>query len=284
MKEFFFDYLAKIRLAARPAIFIYFVVMYLLFFLSMIFINSIITFLHFRLSHELSVIEDWIFHKRWEIVLVSKCIAVFLVYHLVKIRVDDAAYLKKIFKWQWSSPPLQFWVVISFFMSMIIIIGRPTLMGPPGLFFEFKFISFLASFIYFALDAPMVFWLVGTKVTKWSDVLLLTPCLALFPTIGIYIAFLGDAENLLPTYIYAFYFLFFLSHSVFNHSHAFLFLLMFVGPCFWAFGLDPLWGGSFSLFKINNILGVSTWIGLLIVGFVYLKYVTRDNPLLIRKV
>ncbi|HAZ12051.1 MAG: hypothetical protein A2X86_06635 [Bdellovibrionales bacterium GWA2_49_15] len=284
MKESFFDYLTKFRTAARPAVFVYFAVMYLFFFLSMIFINSIITFLHFRLSHELSVIEDWVFHKRWEIVLMSKFIAVFFIYHLIKIRVDDVAFLRKIFKWHWTSPPLYFWVVISFLIIMILIMGRPTLMGPPGLFLEFKFTSLLASFFYFALDAPLVFWLVGTKVTKWSDILLLTPCLALFPVIGIYTAFLGDAENLFPTYVYAFYFLFFLSHAAFNHFHAFLFLLLFVGPCFWAFGLDPLWGGSFSLLKINSILGASTWLALLMIGPLYVKYVTSDNPILLRKV
>ncbi|MEK6625470.1 MAG: hypothetical protein AABY86_10905 [Bdellovibrionota bacterium] len=271
MKEFFFDYLIKVRAAARPMLFLHFAVMYLIFFLSMIFINSIITFLHFRLSHELSVIEDWVFHKRWEIVLVSKLIAVFLIYKLVKIRVDDVAYLRKIFKWQWSPPPLQFWVIISFFMVIIIIMGHPTMMGLPWLFLEFKFMSFLASLVYFALDAPLIFWLVGTKVTKWSDILLLAPCLALFPTIGIYIAFLGDAENLFSTYVFAFYFLFFLSNSLFNPSHAFLFLLLFVGPCFWGFGLDPLWGGSFSLFKINNILGASIWSAFLIMGPLYLR-------------
>ena len=281
MKHFLIDYWIKLRAAARPAVFIYFIATYLFFFLTIIFINSIITFLHFRLSHDLSVIEDWVFHKRWEIVLISKLIAVFFVYHILKIRVDDMAYFHKAFKMNWTSPPLQFWVLLSAFIVIIVVIGHPSLVGPPSLFLEFKFTSFLASCVYFGLDGPLVFWLVGIKVTKWQDILILSPILALFPVIGIYISFLGDAENLLPTYVYAFYFLFFLSSSMFERSHAFLFLLLFVGPCFCVFGLDPLWGGSFSVFKINDILGAATWGTFLIMGPLYLKYAEAGSKILL---
>jgi|GEM_PF-4837192 len=266
------DYWKKLKVSLSYQLLIYIFLSLFICVLSSLIINSFLTFLHLQLGHDLSVIEDWIFHRRWEIAFASKIIGCLGSLYFIRIQIDDLAFFRKTFRFNFVRPQPIFITMIIYLGLILLIIGRPVLSGPIKLYWWQKFVSLLAPLLFLGIDGLLIYSLVGIKIISWRDVVIATPIFALATTISLYGLFLGDAEYLVPSFFCSVLFFYLLGGKHFDRIHAFYFLLLFLGPFYFILGFDPLWGGSFSVLKFNAIIGPITWAVFFAISLLYLNF------------
>jgi hypothetical protein len=245
----------------------------LLYVVIFIILSSIGAFFHFLLDHEISIVESWLHNNHWEILIVAKLIALYLLNRWFVVRLYQMKSIRELIRElvRWPEPKA---VVISFFMlTSHLVLGEAVYTGQNLSYWYHHFASFLGLFLYFGIEFIVIAYLDDVLNQKEQPSFL---WLSIVYTVSFALAFrlsIPDYYGLLPYVIFCFSTLMYLSGKAFRSwSNVVCFLLVFVAPMGSLFGLDPVWGDDFSPFRLERKLALSFLAVIWVISFCYYKY------------
>lgn len=256
-------------LGKQVAFYFYFYIVIWLIHLVMI---SLVSYFHLLLNHNISTIGDWIVDRGWTLIIISKLIVFILVYQFVRLKADYLVLLKKYFKNAIQWPRQEMYVCLMFLLIGIMSLGKVG--WNSSLIFELDRIalSSVGTFLFFAFDYVFLvilnlFFPVGDEGK--------TKKIILFSFLFYFFSFITfQYEQIISMKLLAYFFLL-LYVGLWrrpNWSLPLMFLVLFIVPAFSLLGLDPVWGHSFTFFKmLRNISTISIFI-LVFFATAYLDY------------
>jgi hypothetical protein len=239
-------------------------------------LSSIGAFFHFLLNHEISIVEAWLHNNKWEILIVSKLLSLFLLHRWFSMRLYHLKSLRSLINELMTWPESKALVVPMFMTASYLTLAK-VLIAPQNLgYWYFYFVSFAGLFLFFGIEFIVMAHLEDVLNQKEKPRRLQ---LGIFYTLIFAAAFklsVPDYYGLLPFVIFSFSTLLYLSGNSFsNWSNVICFLLLFVAPMGCFFGLDPIWGNDFSPFKVERNLGLTFLAIIWMISFGYYKF--RDQ-------
>lgn len=251
----------------------------LLFVVIFILLSSIGAFFHFLLDHEISIVESWLHNNHWEILIIAKLISLFLLNRWFQMRLYQLRTFRELVRElvHWPEPKA---IVISVFMLISYLSLSGVIYTGQNLgYWYYHLASFLGLFMFFGIEFIVIAYLDGVLNKKEQPSLL---WLSISYTLIFAAAFrlsVPDYYKLLPYVVLSFSSLVYLSGKSFKSwSNVVCFLIVFVAPMGSIFGLDPVWGDDFSLFKVKEKLGHTLLAVIWMISFSYYKY--RDQIIL----
>lgn len=233
---------------------------------------SLVSFFHFLLDHNMAVIENWLYRNAWEMIIISKVIAAFIIIKALKLNNYFSKSLFKILKEdEWK--PNRSLIVILFFLSILFYAlilqfggGITNNSKQTG----FAYISFFGSILFYLVDLFTVSILVRNVdfQNKKKNVILGILILSLF------IIF---TKATLP-YINKFFILILLHFLTLlvllfrqskNMANPLLYALVVIGPFSSFYGLDIVWENAHSVYSYKNSLPVAGIIGIWLIALGY---------------
>jgi hypothetical protein len=244
-----------------------------------IILSSIGAFFHFLLNHEISIVESWLHHNHWEILIVAKLLALLLLNRWFRVRSYEMKSIRELVR-ELIRWPEHRAIVISFFMiSSYLSLTGTVYVGQNLGYWYYHLTAFFGLFLYFGIEFVVIAYLDDVLNQKTSPPKF---WLSLFYTIFFALSFrlcVPDYYNLLPYLIFCFSSLILLSGKSFKSwSNVVCFLFVFVAPMGSIFGMDPVWGDDFSPFTVKTKLALPFLAVIWMVSFCYYKY--RDQIIL----
>lgn len=243
---------------------------------SVIILVSIGAFFHFLLDHEISIVESWLHNNHWEILIISKLLSLYLINQWFTVRLYELKTIRTLIKElvRWPEPKA---VVISIFIVISsLVLGKIGVTGHTFSYWYYHFASFLGLILFFGIEFIVIVYLddILNQHEKPSKLWLSLVYTMLFT--GAFMLTVPDYYGLLPYVVFCYSSLIYLSGKSFRiWSNVVCFLLLFVAPMGSFFGLDPVWGGDFSPFKLQDKLSVLFLALVWTISFCYYRY--RDQ-------
>ncbi len=229
-------------------------------------IVSIISFFHFLLDHKLGVIEDWIFDKGWEIVVIGKVLSFILVQKFVQLPSGSRQPFRDLVIETWKRPSRQIFALCIASFLIFMLTCAP-----------------LVNSNYHASIFKMMISYIGITVLVLLDVLLLlslrfhhgfSPWESRLTIVIMSLVYCLGNDVLFP-FAQAFGMREFFLHLVTlqlavwgrdNWSDAAFFVGLVTAPMAALIGLDPVWGAKFSLFYASSSAGIASSISIWIIA------------------
>lgn len=241
--------------------------------ITAVILTSIGAFFHFLLDHEISIVESWLHNNHWEILILSKLFSLFLLNRWFTMRLYQLKSIRELVRELVHLPEPKAIVVSVFMVVSYLTLARASYSPHNVGYWYYNLTSFLGLFFFFAIEFIVIAYL--------DDVLSNTKQLSLPWTCALYIGFftlayrlsVPDYYGLLPYVIFCYSTLLYLSGNSFRSwSNVVSLLLLFVAPMGAFFGLDPVWGDDFSLFKFKDKLNLTFLALVWVISFCYYKY------------
>lgn len=230
---------------------------------------SVFVFFHFLLEHDMSTIENWLNRNTWEILILSKLVALFLSTKITKLNLVDDIKYRDVLKRSFRIPSIRVgglvFFILTIFYAFITQFGGGVNVG------QFKeelfYSSFIGSFFFYSCDFVfmyILFKIYSPEKRDLSKVMYLT-----------LLIFIGSSKLALPylSKYYIFLMVHFLSLYIFllkdQLSDSFIYALFVIAPLSSIYGLDIVWDNSYSLFSYQKPLPVLGIIGIWLLGLGY---------------
>lgn len=254
----------------------YYGIYQLIYVVMVVILSSFGAFFHFLLNHEISIVESWLHHNHWEILILSKLFSLFLINRWFKVKHYELKSIRELVIELVHWPETKA-VVLSFFMIIsYLALGEVNEVSQNIGYWYYHLTSFLGLFLYFGIEFIVIAYL-DDVLNEKKEIGLFWP--SLFYTFLFGFAFrmsVPDYYGLLPHVILCFVMLMMLSGKSFRSwSNVVCFLLVFVAPLGSLFGMDPVWGDDFSPFKLGKKLNLAFLAVIWMISFCYYKY--RDQ-------
>lgn len=244
-------------------------VLFLLFHLSTI---SLVSFFHFLLDHDMSVIENWLYRNAWEMIFVSKAIAAFIIIKSLQLNnyfIKDFFVILKEDTWRPTRSALVFIIFLAvIFHALIFQFGGEIVGGNKSV--DFVYVSFLGSIFFYFIDFIVINVLVRNIELKSKRKFLLL-------TLVITLIFMMFTKATLP-YISKYYvflilhfftLLLFLFSNKKNIMNPILYSVFIIGPLSAFYGLDLVWDNAHALYSYKQSLPVIGIVGVWFIGLIY---------------
>jgi len=252
----------------------YYLAFELLFACLVMIFSSIGAFFHFLLEHEISIIESWLHHNHWEIIIISKILSLFLLIKWFDIRLYQVQSFKELFSLFFRRPEQKAVVISSFVLLSCLALGDYKFVMQNWGYWYNHLIAFIGITLFFGLEFVFMAFLNEIYHDEKAD----TPNLGetLFVLVSFAISYrlsIPDYYDLFEYSIFCFSILFFLTGLNFkNSSNTLVFILVFVSPMATFCGLDPVWGEDFSIFRSESKLKLPFLVVIWMVSFIYYRY------------
>lgn len=254
----------------------YYTTFQLIFVAGVIILSSVGAFFHFLLDHEISIVEAWLHNNKWEILIISKLLSLFLVHRWFSMRLYELKSLQTLVHElvHWPDPTA---IVISAFMLIsYLVMGNVVISHQNMSFWYLHFLSFSGMFLFFAIDFVVMAHLEDVLNQKEKPRRLPLGIFYIGCFTAAYLMTVPDYYGLLPYVIFTFSTLLYLSGAHFTSwSNVVCFLLVFVAPMGAVFGLDPVWGDDFSPFRVERKLGLTFLAVIWVISFGYYQFRNR---------
>lgn len=254
----------------------YYATFQLIFVAGVIILSSVGAFFHFLLDHEISIVEAWLHNNKWEILIISKLISLFLVHRWFSMRLYQLKSLQTLVHElvHWPDPSA---IVISAFMLIsYLVIGKVEISHQNMNFWYLHFLSFSGLFLFFAIEFVVMAHLEDVLNQKEKPARLPLGIFYIACFTAAFLMTVPDYYGLLPYVIFTFSTLLYLSGKHFTSwSNVVCFLLVFVAPMGALFGLDPVWGDDFSPFRVERKLGLTFLAVIWVISFGYYQFRNR---------
>lgn len=251
---------------------------YLLTGLFQLVIVSLISFFHFLLDHKLGVIEDWVFDKGWEIVLLVKISAFYVIQKFVHLPSLSRQPFRDLILETWKRPSRNLFALSVAAFFVILFFSSPEANIEHGANVFKSIMSYISSSIVILLDVLLLLSLrfhhgFGSWESRFAIILMAglysVGNNALFP----FALDFGAREFFLHLTV--------LQLSLWgrdNWSDPAFFIGLVIAPMIAVLGFDPVWGSRFSLFASNQTADVSVAAGiwLLTSGFLWWRIKTEQ--------
>lgn len=218
-------------------------------------IVSIISYFHFILKHDFSIIEDWIFNHYWKIISLSKILGITTIISLLKIQSNERTPVKSFFKETTVRVEKEIYGLIVFFFILIAIFSDFTYIADNRSSISRFFSSFTGTYVFYMSDIVVLTFINKiypyTSQGKWIEFfsLFIFSLIYYLSNKGLFLF----AKNIDVTVIYHCLILSVLSRwKQLNWSRPSTFCLLFICPFSSLIGLDPLWGQDYVPFTFST--------------------------------
>lgn len=213
---------------------------------------SVVSFFHFLLDHELSIIEYWLTRNGWEVLIFSKVLASvifisFFVLNSLKISLKEVISSLS-YRPTWDAVAIILYFGISMISCFYFISGFSYGSNEE----DFLYTSYLGSILYYMTDYFVV--LLIFKSRNYTDKMRVI--------FSLYLAliFFTSTKIALPytSQFYLFIFLHFLTILTFysknpnNFMNPLLYCLVIIGPLSSYFGVDLVWDNAYSPYQFDR--------------------------------
>lgn len=255
----------------RKILFYYFgfCVLFLIIHLSLI---SLVSFFHFLLDHEMAVIENWLYRNAWEIIIIAKVSAAYLIMKALKLNNYSILSLFEILKTDIWKPTRKIIVLVLFwsiiFYALIMQFGGELSHNPKPS--EFTHISYIGSIFFFLVDFFVINVLIRNveiKEKRKFSVLIIS-------LLTLFLLFTKAALPYINKY-YIFIILHFIVLLIFlfkerrNLINPILYSVIIIGPFSSHYGLDIVWDNAHSFYSYPTSLPILGIIGTWLIGLGY---------------
>ena len=258
-------------LGARKILLYYFgySVLFLIFHLSII---SLVSFFHFLLDHDMSVIENWLYRNAWEMIFLSKICAAFIIIKSLELNnyfIKNLFFILKGDIWKPTRSAIVFIIFLAvLFYALILQFGGEIVGGNKSI--DFVYVSFIGSIFFYFIDFIVINVLVRnitiqSKRRYFFLMLALTSIFMLFtkatlPYISKYYIFLILHFFTLLTLLFT---------NKNNIMNPVLYSIVVIGPLSAFYGLDLVWDNAHALYSYKESLPVVGIIGVWLIGLIY---------------
>lgn len=236
---------------------------------------SLLTFIHLQIGHGLKVVDEWFFQNAWMIISFSQFLALSLVFHFASLWSDRRQLLGPVVRQGWIPARPRVYVVIAFLWLVSIFWGEPSFK------LEADFFKNIVSGLGITLFFGMSVFLVGAL----NEIFPLNAREKKIQIFLVPVLFWMMVETSFPyKNTWSFELIFVLIFSLYlyfwkgeNWTHPTLFLTCFVAPLGAFLGNDPLWGSTFSFWKMENPIKSYEWAVVLFLSWLYLLVRRKEH-------
>ena len=254
----------------------YYLIFQLIFVLFVIILSSLGAFFHFLLDHEISIVEAWLHHNQWEILIISKLISLFLLNKWFKLRLYQFKSFATLVKESISWPDAKAIVIAVFMFISLIVLNKPSFVDHNAGHWYYLFVSFFGIVFFLGIEFVLMGYLedilnLKSRPSKFH----LGLCYTLLFAVAFKLS-VPDYYGMISYILLCYASLLFLSGDQFkNWSNVFCFLFLFVAPMASLFGLDPIWGDDFSPFKLGHKPNFAFLAVIWMISFFYYRFRER---------
>lgn len=233
---------------------------------------SMVSFFHFLLDHNMSIIEDWLYRNAWEMIFISKLTSAILIIKALKLNNYFVSSFFSIVKNDIWRPTKEASIFIIFIMvlfhSLIMQFGGEIIENAKTT--DFTYVSYFGSIFFYLIDFLVINFLVrNIKIKGRKKFLILISSLLL-----IFMFFTKATLPYISKY-YIFILLHFLTLLIFlfvekkNLINPLLYSLFLIGPLSSFYGLDLVWDNAHSVYSYRDSLPIIGIIGIWSIGLLY---------------
>lgn len=238
---------------------------------------SVISFFHFLLDHKLGVIEDWIFDKGWEIVVLVKIMSFAIVQKFVQLPSASRQPFRDLLIESWRRPSRQIFALCVASFLIILLTSAPLLNADYHASLFKTVISYSGIAVLTLLD---VFLLLSLRMhygfSAWESRFAIFLMSVLFCLCND--AFFPFASGFgIREFFFHLLTLQLALHSRDNWSDAAFFTLLVTAPAVALLGLDPVWGAKFSIFYTSSSSGFASSISIWLIGSLALWWFSKTE-------
>ena len=214
-------------------------------------LSSIGAFFHFLLDHGISLVEGWLHNNGWELAVISKLSALWIVHRMLRIRLYNPRGLRDFVKGQGRWPDQRAIVVSVVLLILLILVGGPVHQVQNSSYLSYHLVSFFAAATWLIVDyfaaaiLQDLFPVTHKKAIRWR--------LAVY-LLGFWISFRLVVPDYFGTSVMMYLHFLVLLLMTGNHlqhlGNALAYVLLMAAPSAALFGVDPIWGADFSPFKL----------------------------------
>lgn len=253
--------------------FLYYAVYQVILWVVHMVVISFSSFFHFILDHNLSMIEEWAFDKSWEISIVAKLVSLFVILKFILIKSETRFIRKEILpKQSFASIPMCIYVVIAFLFGLLMWLGNPVFESVRSFSIIKLLISWFGMIVFYGSDLLVLYSLKKYYHLKRSRrllQLLFYPVMFYFCSKGIFL----NNRNIDSFVIFTMFILMLVAEFERDQFVLPLILLLSIfAPLAIFFGIDPLWGSTYSLFVMQNSYQLSSLFIISTIILYYLMY------------
>jgi hypothetical protein len=238
---------------------------------------STAAFFHFQLDHSLGTIEDWIFEKAWEIIILTKLSCSWLILKFISIKSDSRNPVREIFVKGFLLPEKETIVFVIFFFLLVVGIGAPTKGHLVSLEFYKPLSSFWGLIVFYLCDVMVFNGLKSihpfSRVEKWVSYVIFSSILYISSK-GTFLYGLDISFNI---YLIGFISFFLSDWKRSNWSLTAFFLITCIAPLGALMGFDPIWKASFTPLVFSRPVEAVNLSLIVIVSLGYFFYKSRRN-------
>ena len=240
---------------------------------------SLISYFHLLLNHNIRTIGDWIGDRGWTLIIISKLLIFYLAMQFISLKNKKLSLLKSYFRNSIQFPRKE--IVAALLFLLIALMGLGSIGFNRSMIFEIDRIAFstIGTFVFFSIDYALlvvleIFFPLNNNLDQKRK-LFLFPLLFYFFTNA---TFIYEQTVSLKLYAYFFLLLYAGEWRRRNWTIPMLFLIAFCVPSYSLFGLDPVWGSSYSLFSMERAISTFSIFVLIAFAVTYLENIKRKNP------
>lgn len=242
-------------------------------------IVSVVAFFHLILGHNIGTIADWIVDRGWIQISITKILIFMLAIQFMRLRNKKYAHIRGMLRNSFAIPRHESFVVILFLLLSMIGVGdiyfNHAYIFEPGR----MLLSTLGTFIFFGIDLILILILdVFHPLKHQKDIrrkIFLFSLLFYLVTRATFIY-----EQTISFKLFSYFFL--ILYCAYWRRRNWSLPLLMVGavfvPAFSLFGLDPVWGETFTPFQMRHNISTVSITLMFAIAIFYFEYRKKKNP------
>ncbi len=240
---------------------------------------SVVTFFHLILGHNIGTIADWIVDRGWIQISVTKILIFMLAIQFMRLRNKKYAHIRGMLRNSFAIPRHEAFVAVLFLLLAFIGIGD-VYYNQAYIFEPVRILTAtIGTFVFFGIDLILILILdVFHPLKKHRDInkkIFLFSLLFYMVTRATFIYEQTISFKLFPYFCLILYCAYWRRR---NWTLPILMIGTFFIPTFVFFGLDPVWGETFTPFKMRHDLSTTSILVMFAIVIYYFEYRKKKNP------
>lgn len=240
---------------------------------------SVVAFFHLILGHNIGTIADWIVDRGWIQMSVTKILIFALAIQFMRLRNKKYAHIRGMLRNSFAIPRHESFVVIFFLLLALVGVGDIYL-NPAYIFEPTRiFISTLGTIIFFGIDLILILILdVFHPLKQAKDTFRKILLFSLLFYLVTRATFIYEQTISFKLFSYFFIILYCAYWRRRNWSLPLLMISTVLVPAFTLFGLDPVWGETFTPFQMRHNISTVAITIMFAIAIFYFEYRKKKNP------
>jgi hypothetical protein len=272
------DTLFPKELSGLKKILLFYMFYNLILVISSLSIVAFISFFHFLLEHNISVIESWLSVNVWEIIICYKIFSLVLLSKFLEVHSLNKNVLVAFLKKHCRVPNYNIFVIIIFVIVLISSHSNITSLEDNRKYFSFQFISYFGHFIFYVADFLLLSYLFdryGVSNKKEFYLFVFWSTLIFYLSSIVSIPYVRDNSFFLVIHFMVYFFIYTFKKS--NFSNPLVYLVLYLAPASAFYGLDIIWKSNYSNYQVKGNTLYLSYTAIWVVAYFYTAFVRKKR-------